>query len=463
MKPSNDAQHGEDLAAALGERVKELACIYAVSEILSRAEASLADRLGAVVERLPAGWQFPQRAEARITVDGKSFSSPGWSDSSQSMQATIVVDGDAVGSVEVVYLGPVRGGDEDVFLREEELLIGEIARRVGHALALERGRRQTSTSTAAPKKSARSGADGPQGLIGQSPAMKQVYRSIEKVAASDATVLIVGESGTGKELVARAIHYGSARATGPFVAVNCAAIPEALFESELFGYVKGAFTGAQTSRAGFFQTAEGGTVFLDEVSEMNLNMQAKLLRVVQDHEVRMVGSDKSRRTDVRIIAATNKNLGDLVEKERFRADLYFRLNVVSIELPRLRDRGDDVRLLVDYFSNRWSAETGGERLVFSDEALDALGNYDWPGNVRELDNLVARLSVMSDARSIEVDMLPMPMRSGATAATDERGTLAEVERAYIRRVLAEVDGNRTQAAARLGIDRKTLRKKLDGP
>ncbi|RLI53416.1 MAG: sigma-54-dependent Fis family transcriptional regulator [Candidatus Thorarchaeota archaeon] len=298
------------------------------------------------------------------------------------------------------------------------------------------------------------------GLIGESKAMRGVFQLIDKAAASRATVLITGESGTGKELVARAIHYNSPRASAPFVPVNCGSVPENLLESELLGHVKGAFTGATESRAGFFQTADGGTIFLDEVSDTSLSMQAKLLRVLQDGEICMVGSSRSRQVDVRIVAATNKDLRTLVKSRVFREDLFFRLNVLTISMPPLREREDDVLLLASHFATKFAEELGRPVPRFSDKALQVLRNYHWPGNVRELENLIQRLVVMTEADVIEVPDLPSTMRFslGREAGLDR--TLAEVEVEHIRNVLASVGGNKTHAAEILGIDRKTLREKL---
>ena len=300
----------------------------------------------------------------------------------------------------------------------------------------------------------------PYGLIGESEAIRKVFSAIAKTSSSSATALISGESGTGKELVARAIHYSSSRASAPFVPVNCGGIPEGLLESELFGHVKGAFTGATESRAGFFQTADGGTIFLDEISDTSLTMQAKLLRVLQDKEVYMVGASHSRNVDVRIIAATNKDLANLVRKGVFREDLFFRLNVLTIAMPPLRERGDDILLLAHHFVTRFAKEFGKPTLRFSDNALQVLRNYHWPGNVRELENVVQRLVVMTDGDVIEVSDLPSLMRFSALRETGLNRTLAEVEAQYIRNVLVSVNGNKTKAAQILGIDRKTLREKL---
>jgi len=299
------------------------------------------------------------------------------------------------------------------------------------------------------------------GLIGESEAMQKVLSSIEKAAATQATVLITGESGTGKELIARAIHYKSARGKAPFVPVNCGGIPEGLLESELFGYVKGAFTSATESRAGFFQTADGGTIFLDEIGDMSVAMQVKLLRVLENKEVCMIGGRTSRKVDVRILAATNKELQGLVQKGAFREDLYFRLNVITIEAPPLRERGNDILILLHHFESKFAKELGKPVPRFSDDVLKAMKHYDWPGNVRELENSVQRIVVMCDDPNIEVPDLPSNMRCSILPNTGFNRTLEEVERDHIRNVLASVNGNKTQAAKILGIDRKTLRKKLE--
>ena len=301
----------------------------------------------------------------------------------------------------------------------------------------------------------------PHGLIGNSRPMHEIFHAIAKAAETSATVLINGESGTGKEIVARAIHYGSRRASAPFVPVNCGAIPENLLESELFGYVKGAFTGAAESRAGFFQTADKGTIFLDEISEASLSMQVKLLRVLQDKEICMLGSSRTIKADIRIMASTNKDLLNLVKKGAFRDDLFYRLNVVTISIPPLREREDDIILLVHHFVTRFSKEFGKQALRLSDEAVRVLTGYHWPGNVRELENVIQRLVVMTDGDIIEVPDLPSLMRFSALRGWSPNRTLAEVEAEYIQNVLASVDDNKTRAARILGIDRKTLRQRLN--
>lgn len=298
------------------------------------------------------------------------------------------------------------------------------------------------------------------GLIGDSGLMHKVYDAIAKAASIKATVLISGESGTGKELAARAIHYSSPRSSAPFVPVNCGGIPEGLLESELFGYVKGAFTGATESRAGFFQTADGGTIFLDEISETSQQMQVKLLRVLQDKEVCMVGANRTRKVDVRVVASTNKDLLSLVKKGIFREDLFFRLNVITIDIPPLRERGDDILLLTHHFAAKFAEELSKPIPKFSENAVQVLMNYHWPGNVRELENVIHRLIVMTEGDFIEAPDLPSLMRFSALRGTGLNRTLAEVEAEHIRNVLVSVGNNKTRAAEILGIDRKTLREKL---
>ena len=302
----------------------------------------------------------------------------------------------------------------------------------------------------------------PHGLIGESEAMKKVLRTIPKAAATLATFLISGESGTGKELVARAIHYSSPRASAPFVPVNCGGIPEGLIESELFGHVKGAFTSASESRIGFFQSADKGTIFLDEISEVSPSVQVKLLRILQDKQVFMVGTSVGKQVDVRIVAATNKDLQSLVKKGLFREDLFFRINVITVTIPPLRERGDDVLLLVNHFAAKFSKEVGREIPVFTPEAYRILSNYPWPGNVRELENLIQHLMIMVDEPEIDVPDLPAHMRYSFPKEIGFARTLSEVEALHIKNVLEQTGWNKSQAAEILGIDRKTLREKLKG-
>jgi len=298
------------------------------------------------------------------------------------------------------------------------------------------------------------------GIIGKSNEMHKVFGLIEKASATTANVLISGESGTGKELVARAIHYGGDRSAAPFVSVNCTAIPDSLLESELFGHVKGAFTGANDSRAGFFQIADGGTILLDEIGDASLNMQGKLLRVMQSKEIFMVGSSRARKVDVRIVAATHKDLPVLIKKSHFREDLFYRLAVLDIAIPPLNQRGDDLLHLANCFIKKFSEEMNRPAPSFSDNALQALKNYAWPGNVRELENLMQKFAVMIEGDIIDVADLPNSMRFSISQKQWAKRSLAQVEAEHILDVLANEGGNKTRTAEVLGIDRKTLREKI---
>lgn len=298
------------------------------------------------------------------------------------------------------------------------------------------------------------------GIIGDSEGMMKVFNTINKAKATNATVLIYGESGTGKELVARALHYGGHVSAAPFVPVNCGGIPDTLLESELFGYVRGAFTGAIETRAGFFQTADGGTIFLDEISNTSLSMQAKLLRVLQDKEFYMIGSKKSHKVNVRVVAATNVDLMQLVKKGLFREDLYYRLNIITIDLPPLRERGDDKLQLIHFFLEKYIKELGKPAMRFTPKAMQALTDYAWPGNVRELQNLMHRLVIMSEGTVIDTPDLPESFRFSGRRAKGLDRSLEDVEREYILDVLAFNKNNISQTAISLGIDRKTLREKL---
>lgn len=299
-------------------------------------------------------------------------------------------------------------------------------------------------------------------LLGQSRAMMPIFRLIDKVAGTNSTILIQGESGTGKELVAMAIHEKSKRAPHPFVIVNCAALPEALLESELFGYTKGAFTGAHEARIGLFEVADGSTLFLDEIGELTMSTQAKLLRMLQSGEVRRIGDNKVIHVDARVVAATNKNLQQEVKNGRFREDLFFRLNVITITLPPLRERKEDITLLVEYFLDEF--KTQGYARKISTDAMEFLVNYNWPGNVRELKNTIERLVILTDGDLIEAKDLPSNIRvSTPLYPKDEKAVelpLSEVERSHILSVLAVKKGNKTLAAEALGISLKTLYNKL---
>ena len=305
-------------------------------------------------------------------------------------------------------------------------------------------------------------------LLGASPAMKEVYDLLERVGESESTVLVSGESGTGKELVARALHRRSKRSTGPFVAINCAAMPEQLLESELFGHTKGAFTDARNARPGLFVQAKGGTIFLDEIGDMPIGLQPKLLRALQERTVRPVGGDTETPIDVRVVAASNRDLETAIEERKFREDLYYRINVIHVELPPLRARGADVLLLATHYLEHFAAQSQKDVRSLDPEAAEKLSSYAWPGNVRELANCMERAVALTRNESIGIADLPEKIRSYRTshvlvAATDptELVPMEEVEKRYILRVLEAVGGNKTLAAQVLGLDRKTLYRKLD--
>ena len=298
------------------------------------------------------------------------------------------------------------------------------------------------------------------GIIGDSKSMLEVFATIKKASEINSTVMITGESGTGKELVARAIHYTGFRAAAPFVPINCGAIPETLLESELFGYVKGAFTGAHNTRDGFFQSANKGSIFLDEISETSPLMQIKLLRVIQEKEVYMIGSNRAQKVDVRILVASNKDLFELVGLNKFREDLFYRLNVLTIDIPPLRDRGNDILMLANYFANKYAEEFDKQVPVFADEVLEIFAKYNWQGNVRELENLVHRLVIMNEDSIIRKADLPDFMKSRIGSSSDVKRSLLEVELEHIKNVLEYTNNNKSKAAEILHIDRKTLNSKL---
>ena len=330
----------------------------------------------------------------------------------------------------------------------------ELEIAVKKALASKKAKKTDKTPSVKPVA-----ANGYSDMIGNSEAFQKVTEIIDRVKDNRATVLVRGESGTGKELVARSIHYSGKFSRAPFIAVNCGAIPENLLEAELFGYTKGAFTGANENRDGFFQAAHKGTIFLDEIGNAPLPVQNRLLRVLQEKEVTKIGSQKPEKLEVRVIAATNSDLEELIQKKIFREDLFYRLSVVTVDVPPLRDRTSDIPLLVEKFMQKYGIEYKDRFVRIADNALDVLKRYSWPGNIRELENVVQRSVIMCDGQ-ITLEHLPDELKYKIDFPEKGLKTLEEKEREYIQEVLLSTQGNKTKAAEILGINRKTLREKL---
>ncbi|MBI3770279.1 MAG: sigma-54-dependent Fis family transcriptional regulator [Deltaproteobacteria bacterium] len=366
----------------------------------------------------------------------------------------------AFGNLETA-IGAIRAGAYDFITKPVEMdaLIVAVDRAVGHhRLRLEVTRLRSAV------EASRRFAE----LLGDSPAMQRVYELLERIVDADAPVLITGESGTGKEVVARALHQRGRRADGPFVAINCAAVPESLLESELFGHARGAFTDARHARTGLFLRAHGGTLFLDEIGDLSLALQPKLLRAIQERTVRPLGAAEEIPFDARLVTATNRDLESAVAEQRFRQDLYFRVNVLRLELPPLRARGSDVLLLAQEFVNRCAARVDKHVTGISPTAAERLLAYAWPGNVRELQNCIERAVALTRYVEVGVEDLPDAIREyrpeQLVIGSDDPSQLPpmeEVERRYIRRVMEAVGGNKTLAAQVLGFDRRTLYRKLE--
>jgi DNA-binding NtrC family response regulator len=342
----------------------------------------------------------------------------------------------------------------------------EIVARVKKALerhALEDKVTLLTTETAVLRQEIKDYFD-PDAIVGESAALADIKKNIERLSQSNVAVLILGETGTGKELIARAVHYKSKRNTGPFIRVNCAVLSETLLESELFGHEKGAFTDAVAHKAGLFELANKGTICLDEISELSVSAQAKLLRVLQEHEFERVGGTDVISVDVRVVAATNRNLEQEVKNGGFREDLYYRLNVVPIELPPLRERKGDIPRLLQHFLERYSRENHKRIEEFSGEAMKMIMEYDWPGNIRELENMVERGVVLSESSRIEAALLPFS-NDNQGASTNGAGTLVDKVAGYEKQLIEETlqacDNNTTKAAKQLGISRSTLRYKIE--
>ncbi|HEX9147142.1 MAG TPA: sigma-54 dependent transcriptional regulator [Candidatus Binatia bacterium] len=370
----------------------------------------------------------------------------------------------AFGSIETA-IEAIREGAYDYISKPMNL--EELKKTVARAVKLKAHRDRGEEPTGKAEDGEQNGT-----VIGKSAAMVEVYKTVAKAAPTKSTVLILGESGTGKELIARAIHQHSQNVAGPFVAVDCCALTETLLESELFGHVKGAFTGAVADKRGVFEEAERGTCFLDEIGDIGPIMQAKLLRVLQEQEVKRVGAQKWTRVDVRVIAATNKNLEDLVRRGAFREDLYYRLKVVTIYLPALRERHEDIDCLAQYFLRRYSHESGKTVTAISGEAMDLLRAYSWPGNIRELENAIEQAVVFSSQPVLTPEDLPVQVRENARSNStcnlsqsepslfSDTPSLEEVKKRYVLHVLERTRWNISQAAKTLNIDRRSLYRML---
>lgn len=307
-----------------------------------------------------------------------------------------------------------------------------------------------------------------QNIIGKHPSMQELFKIIQKISGSGSTILICGESGTGKELIARAIHFNSSRRNGPFRAINCAAIPESLIENELFGHEKGSFTGATGTEIGLFEAADKGTLFLDEIGDLSQHIQAKLLRALQEKEIRRIGAKEDRKIDVRVIAATNKNLAQEIKKGAFREDLFYRLNVISLQLPPLRERGSDIPTLIEYFLKKFNQESGKQIRGISKEAMQVLLNYSWPGNVRQLEGVLERTVLLCESEVIGLDDLPVEIKKTSYPLGNidfdlppEGFSLEEFEKQLLVKAMEKSDWIMTKAAKMLGLSYKTLQYRLD--
>src|SRR5580698_7637215 len=391
-------------------------------------------------------FRLPSEDELKLIARAKSLAKP-----------PVCILMTAYGSEEIAVEAMKRGADD--YIAKGRLQIDELELRI--ARALKQQNLEVENVSLRKQLEAKFGLEN---IIGQSPAMREIFEVVQQVAPTRATVLVTGESGTGKELIARAVHQLSPRAKQPFVAVHCAALAPTLLESELFGHEKGAFTGAHERRIGRFEQAQGGTLFLDELGEIDATIQVKLLRFLGERTFERVGSNKTQTADVRLVAATNKNLEELVKAGKFREDLFFRLRVVEIELPPLRERSGDIPLLAQNFLREFAKENSKPVNDFTADALEALMNYAWPGNVRELRTAVEHAVVLSRGERISVRDLPAAARGGPGGDTrllqGKALTVKDAEKQLIARALKETDGNRTRAAEKIGMSRRTFHRKL---
>ncbi len=434
-KPTRDG-----LRAALEDRYD----VYLAEDAKSAMELLERDHFAVLL----TDFRLPSEDGMKLIARAKSLSRP-----------PVCILMTAYGSEELAVEAMKKGADD--YIAKGRLQIDELELRIARAL-----RQQNLEVENSNLRQQLESKFGMENIIGEAPAMKEVFEIVQQVAPTPVTVLLQGESGTGKELVARAIHQLSPRSRQPLVAVHCAALSPTLLESELFGHEKGAFTGANERRIGRFEQAQGGTLFLDEIGEIDATIQIKLLRFLGERTFERVGSGKTLTADVRIIAATNKNLEELVKTGAFREDLFYRLRVMEILLPPLRDRKSDIPLLAQNFLREFSKEMGKDVKDFTADALEALINYSWPGNVRELRSTLERAVVLCRTDRISMRELPAALRSENGSGTPQKIlaqsnlTVEEAEKQLIIRALKEANGNRTQAAAKIGMSRRTLHRKL---
>ncbi len=432
----------EGLRAALEDRYD----VYLAED--AKAATELLEREHFAV--LLTDFRLPNEDGMKLIARAKSLSKP-----------PICILMTAYGSEEIAVEAMKRGADD--YIAKGRLQIDELEMRIARAL-----RQQNLETENVTLRQQLESKFGMENIVGESPAMKEVFELVQQVAPYSSTVLLEGESGTGKELIARAVHQLSPRNRQPMITVNCAALPPALLESELFGHEKGSFTGANERRIGRFEQAQGGTLFLDEIGEIDPTIQVKLLRFLGERTFERVGSNKTLTADVRLITATNKNLEALVRAGTFREDLFFRLRVLEIRLPPLRERAGDIPLLAQSFLREFAREMGKDVKDFTADALEALISYSWPGNVRELRTALEHAVVLCRGDRVSLRDLPPSLRAGGAAArggpqrllTQNDLTVKEAEKQLIVRALKEANGNRTQAAARIGMSRRTLHRKL---
>jgi transcriptional regulator with GAF, ATPase, and Fis domain len=463
----------------LGERVKELTALHGTARLLQDDSLTIVDILERVALLLPPAFQYPDVTEARLTFDGMFAATPGFRSSPWSLQTSAETRHGQKLAIEVIYVQRMPQWAEGPFLTEERNLINSIVEMLVVFLdrrqaeqALERAfeeiralkDRLVDENLALKEEIDRSSMF--EEVIGASPRLQAILRLVSQVAPTDSTVLVSGETGTGKELIARAVHKSSLRSGRPFVSVNCAAVPQALIGSELFGHEKGAFTGATQRRLGRFELAQGGTIFLDEVGELPGETQVALLRVLQERAFERVGGNQSIRADVRVIAATNRDLPAAIRAGTFRNDLYYRLNVFPLHIAPLRERKEDIPLLLEYFVDRFGRKLGKRFRDIPRKAVALLESYSWPGNIRELQNVIERSIIVSEEESFSVDErwlaeTSLPLRhadAGPLAPTPETDVKEMIE-AALTATRGQVSGS-AGAAAKLGIPPSTLESKI---